>query len=69
MTFQITFGLIERLQREAIGNPQWMPDASTYDYVERSAKVVAVLKLVRAAHGVASLELLRLNGLLLVWEW
>jgi hypothetical protein len=63
MTFQITFGLIERLQREAIGNPQWMPDASTYDYVERSAKVVAVLKLVRAAHGVASLELLRLNGL------
>src|SRR6478736_2358157 len=63
MRFQITFDLIERLRRESIGNPQWMPAARTYEYTEQSARVVAVLKLVRAAHGVAALEALRLNGL------
>lgn len=63
MTFEITFDLIERLRQESIGDPQWMPSTHTYEYAEHSAKVVAVLKLVRAAHGVAALELLRLNGL------
>jgi len=33
-----------------------------YEYTEHSAKVVAILKLVRAAHGVAASEILRLNG-------
>lgn len=63
MRFQITFALIERLRRELIGDPQWMPIIRTYQYTEHSAKVVAILKLVRAAHGVAALEILRLNGL------
>jgi hypothetical protein len=63
MRFQITFDLIERLRRESIGNPQWIPTTRTYEYAEHSARVVAILKLVRAAHGVAALEILRLNGL------
>lgn len=63
MTFQITFDLVERLRQEAIGNPQWMPSTGTYEYTEHSARVVAILKLIRAAHGVAASELLRLNGL------
>jgi hypothetical protein len=63
MRFQITFDLIERLRREAISDPQWMPLARTYEYAEHSARVVAILKLVRAAHGIAALELLRVNGL------
>src|ERR1700722_8679072 len=63
MRFQITFDLVERLRRESIGNPQLMPITRAYEYAEQSAKVVATLKLVRAAHGVAALEILRLNGL------
>jgi hypothetical protein len=63
MSFEITLGLIERLRREAIGNPQWVPNTSTYEYTEQSVKVVAVLKLIRAGHGVSSMELLRVNGL------
>jgi hypothetical protein len=63
MRFQITFDLIERLRRESIGTPQWMPTTLTYEYAEHSARVVAILKLVRSAHGVAALEILRLNGL------
>jgi hypothetical protein len=62
MRFQITFDLIERLRRESIGTPQWMPTTRTYEYTEHSARVVAILKLVRSAHGVAALEILRLNG-------
>jgi hypothetical protein len=39
-----------------------LPQTRTYEYIEHSAKVVAILKLVRAAHGVAASEILRLNG-------
>jgi hypothetical protein len=63
MSFEITLGLIERLRGEAIGNPQWVPTTSTYEYMAQSVKVVAVLKLIRAGHGVASMKLLRVNGL------
>jgi hypothetical protein len=63
MSFGIAFGIIERLRRESIGNPQWNPTSRAYEYNEHSAKVVAILKLIRAAHGVAALEILRLNGL------
>jgi hypothetical protein len=63
MTFQITFDVVERLRQESIGNPQLMAKSRAYEYAEHSARVVAVLKLVRAAHGVAALEVLRLNGL------
>jgi hypothetical protein len=63
MSFEITLDLIERLRQEAIGDPQWVPTIGAYEYVEKSVKVVAVLKLIRAGHGVTSMELLRVNGL------
>jgi hypothetical protein len=55
--------LIEQLRREAIGEPAWIPEKEVFEYQEHSARVVAVLKLVRAMHGVSALELLCANGL------
>lgn len=63
MTFDIMSALVERLRRESIGSPQWIPETRTYEYVEHSVRVVAILKLVRAAHGVSALEVLKINGL------
>jgi len=50
--------LIERLRKAAIGEPVWMTGKRVYEYQDHSAKVVAVLKLVRAAHGINALDLL-----------
>jgi hypothetical protein len=55
--------LIERLRKEAIGEPLWLPDKEVFEYQEHSAKVVAVLKLVRAMHGVTAVKLLISAGL------
>jgi hypothetical protein len=55
--------LIERLRTEAIGEPEWMVEKCVYEYREHSAKVVAILKLIRAAHGITTLELLCRSGL------
>jgi hypothetical protein len=43
--------LVEKLRKAAIGEPLWVAEKQVFEYQERSAKVVAVLKLVRAAHG------------------
>jgi hypothetical protein len=56
-------GFVERLRKEAIGEPDWVPEKHTYEFTERSAKTVAILKLIRAAHGVSSMKVLRENGL------
>jgi hypothetical protein len=56
---------VERLRREAIGEPQKVAEKQAYEYYDQSAKVVAVLKLVRAAHGVNALNLLCRFGLFL----
>lgn len=55
--------LAERLRKEAIGEPQWIKEAQVYEYHDHSAKVVAVLKIARAAHGVNALNLLCRAGL------
>lgn len=55
--------LIERLRRETIGAPEWVPAKGVFEYREQSSTVVAVLKLVRAAHGVAAVEKLCASGL------
>lgn len=49
---------IERLRKEAIGEPLWLAEKQVFEYQDHSAKVVAILKLVRAMHGVNSIELL-----------
>ena len=55
--------LTEKLRRQAIGAPRWITDKQVFEYSEQSAKVVAVLKVVRAAHGINSMKLLCENGL------
>jgi hypothetical protein len=49
---------IEQLRHETIGEPNWLADKIAYEYDEHSAGVVAILKLVRAGHGVNALNLL-----------
>ena len=55
--------LIERLRKEAIGEPEWIAEKEVYEYQDHSAKVAAVLKVIRAAHGVNALNLLCHSGL------
>jgi hypothetical protein len=55
--------LAERLRKDAIGDPKWIEEKQVYEYEDHSAKVVAVLKLIRAAHGVISMNLLCHAGL------
>jgi hypothetical protein len=55
--------LIERLRKETIGEPTRIPEKQAYEYQNHSATVVAVLKLIRAAHGVNAINLLCSYGL------
>lgn len=57
--------LVERLRKEAIGEPEKVAERHAYEYQDQSAKVVAVLKVIRAAHGVNALDLLCRSGLFL----
>jgi hypothetical protein len=58
MNLDQLFILVERLRKEAIGEPKWINKKRVYEYQDHSAKVVAVLKVTRAAQGVKTLDLL-----------
>jgi hypothetical protein len=55
--------LVEKLRKAAIGEPLWVVEKEVFEYQDRSAKVAAVLKLVRAAHGVSAIDRLCRAGL------
>jgi hypothetical protein len=55
--------LVERLRIEAIGTPDFVSETQAYVYREQSAKVVANLKIIRAAQGLNALKLLCQAGL------
>jgi hypothetical protein len=55
--------LADKLRKQAIGEPVWLPGTHVYEYLDQSPKVVAVLKLMRMAEGVVAFNLLRANGL------
>jgi hypothetical protein len=57
------YELVERLRVQSIGAPQWYEGKQVYEYATQSVSVVAVLKLIRAAHGVSAIKLLVENGL------
>ena len=57
------FMFTERLRKEAIGEPKWIEGKKIFEYQDHSAKVVAVLKLIRAAQGISALNLLCQQGL------
>ncbi|MGQ0445738.1 MAG: hypothetical protein ACT4O2_11610 [Beijerinckiaceae bacterium] len=63
MQLQTIFALLERLRVEAIGTPQFDPATRAYTYEEKSARVVAILKLMRAAQGVSAINVLCQAGL------
>jgi hypothetical protein len=63
MNLDQIFLFVERLRKEAIGEPKWIKKKRAYEYSDHSAKVVAVLKLARAAQGVSAINLLCQNGL------
>jgi hypothetical protein len=63
MNLDYLSSLVEKLRKEAIGEPLMIDEKQAYEYQEQSAKVVAVLKLVRAAHGVNAMNLLCHAGL------
>lgn len=63
MNLALTFSFVERLRKETIGEPKWIKEKGVYEYSDHSPKVVAILKLVRAAQGVSALNLLCQNGL------
>lgn len=55
--------LIEALRKQAIGEPQWIAGRQVYEYQEQSRKVVAILKLTRAAQGLTAMLALCRAGL------
>lgn len=60
---EIAVHFADTLRKQAIGDPTWIPGKHVYEYLDKSPKVVAVLKLVRMAEGVVAFNLLRANGL------
>jgi hypothetical protein len=63
MDWERFYSLIESFRKQAIGEPRWIEEKKAYEYDEKSPKVVAVLKLVRATHGVSALHVLWRSGL------
>lgn len=63
MEFNHLYALTEALRKQAIGEPQWIADKQVYEYQEHSCKVVAVLKLTRAAQGLSAMLALCRAGL------
>lgn len=63
MNLNQLFNFCERLRKEAIGEPKWIEEKKVFEYRDHSAKVVALLKLMRAAQGVNALDLLCRHGL------
>ena len=63
MHLEQLFSLVERLRMEAIGMPVFNQNTRAYIYNEESAKVVAVLKIMRASQGLSAMSLLCQAGL------
>ena len=63
MNLDYLSSLVEKLRKAAIGEPKMIMEKHAYEYQDHSAKVVAILKLVRAAHGINAMNLLCHSGL------
>ena len=51
------------LQRQVIGEPQWIDEKNVFEYSEVTVEVISILKLIRAVQSLKTLELLCENGL------
>ncbi len=56
---------VERLRKRSIGEPVWLNEKKVFEYQEQSAKVLAVLKLMRAMQGVGAMKVLASHGFLI----
>lgn len=67
MDLRVLAQLIERVRREAVGAPKRVMhgELRAYEYEEQSATVIAMLKLVRAVHGVSAMNVLAGEGLMI----
>ena len=63
MDLNLLSALTERLRAESIGDPEWVESKKVFEYSVQSVEVVTVLKVVRAAQGIHSLDLLCRSGL------
>jgi hypothetical protein len=55
--------LIESFRKELLGAPDWHNDKRVFEYRQQSIETVAILKLIRATQGLATLEVLCNAGL------
>lgn len=63
MDLKELFSKIETLRKATIGEPEWIETKRVFEYREQSLTVIAVLKLVRAAHGISAVDVLCRSGL------
>lgn len=63
MNLDMLFSFAERLRIEAIGEPSFIKEKGVFEYQGQGVEIVAVLKAVRAAQGIKSLDMLCRNGL------
>ena len=63
MNFEKLSNLTELLQKRVIGDPIWIDKKNVFEYSVQSVEVVAVLKAIRAVHGIKSMQILCEKGL------
>jgi hypothetical protein len=63
MNLDKLFSITERLRMRIIGEPTWISKKNVFEYSNQSLEVVVILKIIRAAQGIKSLQLLCENGL------
>lgn len=63
MDLEKLFLITENLRKKIIGDPVWIEQKHVFEYEKQSIEVVAVLKIIRAAHSLKSMLLLCEQGL------
>ena len=63
MNLPILASLTERLRVELVGDPEWVPSRTVFEYSKQTLELVVVLKLIRAAQGVHAMDSLCRSGL------
>ena len=63
MNLDHVHGLIERLRKDVIGAPKWIESKQAFECKNRTIEVVVLFKLIRAAQGLAALDVLCRAGL------
>jgi hypothetical protein len=57
--------LIESFRKEVLGQPKWLNEKQVFEYEQPTLETVAILKLIRAAQGLTTLDVLCRAGLII----